>query len=96
MTRLTRDQIQPIIERLARINDHGWTFSELALMAYTSEVEDLTRSIAMSERESRLLYFMAQLQRIATFDGDTVTIPAKEFEELLAVADNAQGENLHG
>lgn len=42
--RLTRKQVQPLIERLGRVTDHGWTFSELALMALISEVEDLIRA----------------------------------------------------
>lgn len=41
--RLTREQVQPIIERLGKVSDHGWVFSELALMALISEVEDLIR-----------------------------------------------------
>lgn len=42
--RLNRGQVQPLIERLGRVTDHGWTFSELALMALISEVEDLIRA----------------------------------------------------
>lgn len=41
--RITRDQVQPIIERLGKVSDNGWTFSELGLMALISEVEDLAR-----------------------------------------------------
>lgn len=41
--RITRDQVQPIIERLGKLSDHGWTFSDMALMALISEVEDLAR-----------------------------------------------------
>lgn len=41
--RITRDQVQPIIERLGKVSDEGWTFSDMALMALISEVEDLVR-----------------------------------------------------
>ena len=41
--RITRDQVQPIIERLGKVSDNGWTFSDMALMALISEVEDLVR-----------------------------------------------------
>lgn len=41
--RITRDQVQPIIERLGKVSDNGWTFSDMALMALISEVEDLAR-----------------------------------------------------
>lgn len=41
--RITRDQVQPIIERLGKVSDHGWTFSDMGLMALISEVEDLAR-----------------------------------------------------
>lgn len=41
--RLTREQVQPIIERLGKVSDHGWTFSDMALMALISEIEDLIR-----------------------------------------------------
>lgn len=41
--RLTREDVQPIIERLGRVCDHGWNFSEFGLMALISETEDLVR-----------------------------------------------------
>ena len=41
--RITRDQVQPIIERLGKVSDNGWTFSDMGLMALISEVEDLAR-----------------------------------------------------
>lgn len=44
MTKLTREQVMPIIERLGGIGDKGWTFSEMGLMALISEVEDLVVS----------------------------------------------------
>lgn len=51
-TRLTRPDVQPIIERLGGISDMGWTFSELALMALISEVEDLvSRQASAAQRE---------------------------------------------
>ncbi|MBA4315587.1 MAG: hypothetical protein C0422_09730 [Alcaligenaceae bacterium] len=50
--RLHREQVQPIIERLGGVSDMGWTFSELALMALISEVEDLvTRQVSAAQRE---------------------------------------------
>ena len=41
--RITRDQVQPIIERLGKVSDKGWTFSEMGLIELISEVEDLAR-----------------------------------------------------
>lgn len=47
--RITRDQVQPIIERLGKVSDNGWTFSDMGLMALISEVEDLVRSPSKPE-----------------------------------------------
>lgn len=53
-TRLTRPDVQHIIERLGGISDMGWTFSELALMALISEVEDLvTQRVSAAQREQK-------------------------------------------
>lgn len=41
--RLTRERIQPLIERLGRIGDEGWQFTELALMELISLIEDELR-----------------------------------------------------